>query len=234
MEALVGIMIMLAFGLFIIAFFVIATIAIIYLFYRLISASRKKEAERTRALKQLAPLLGLTHLEIRRDQVHAALDKFRVAAGGRRHSIWNYLTGEYQGYAMTFFDHYYASGSGDNTTHYHQSVVVLESSKAHLPRFTLLSEGLFSKIGDLFSQKDIDFPNHPEFSRKYTLKGENPDAIRRVFTPMILNYFTNNQGMHVEGGGSMLTVYRWDQRPPVEEVTRFLDQGIEILQMFAA
>ena len=214
-------------------FFVVVAIAIVFAIFKLSSISRKKEAERTTQLKQLASLHGFANLEISRDQVHATLQKFLVPPTGRRHSISNYLNGEYHGYTATFFDHYFVTGSRDHTAHYRQTIVVMESSKAHLPRFSLTPEGLFTKIGHLLSQNDIDFPNHPEFSKSYALKGENPEAIRRLFTPSILNYFADNQRLHVEGGGRMLTVYRLDHRPDAEEVIQFLDERVKIFQMFA-
>jgi hypothetical protein len=62
-------------------------------------------------------------------------------------------------------------------------VISFQSSLLSLPEFELRSENMFHKIGKAFGCQDINFESHPEFSKRYLLRGADEEAVRTFFTP---------------------------------------------------
>ncbi len=70
-----------------------------------------------------------------------------------------------------------------------------------LPNFTLRPENLFHKIGQVFGYQDIDFDSHPEFSKRYLLKGENESEVRSTFSADTLAFYESDQKLSTEDAG---------------------------------
>ena len=104
-----------------------------------------------------------------------------------------------------------------------------------LPRFSLSPETVFQQLG--LSGRDIDFASHPFFSAAYFLhagKGEDEQAVRALFPPAVLDFFTGEGGWSVEGASDRLLVYRARQvvKPEAEALARFFDQTRQIARLF--
>jgi len=90
---------------------------------------------------------------------------------------------------VMLFDYAYTTGSGKNRSTHHQTVAFFQSDALDLPEFVARPEGLFDKIGQVFGYQDIDLPMHPEFSRRFILRGADEGRIRDAFTPEVARYF---------------------------------------------
>ncbi len=77
-----------------------------------------------------------------------------------------------------------------------------------IPDFALEPEGLWSKLFEGVSGKDIDFDNHPEFSKKYYLRGSDESQIRNFFTEALIQFLENREEMHVECHRNRLIFYK--------------------------
>ena len=76
-----------------------------------------------------------------------------------------------------------------------QTVFRFQSQRMNLPGFVLSPESILDKIEDVFGYyQDIDFQQHPAFSRRYLLTGDNEAAIRKLFTPAVLSHFASKRG----------------------------------------
>jgi hypothetical protein len=51
-----------------------------------------------------------------------------------------------------------------------------------IPMFQMIRQGRFK-----FGLKDIDFPSHPVFSRRFLLMSEDEAAVRKLFSPAVLD-----------------------------------------------
>jgi hypothetical protein len=80
--------------------------------------------------------------------------------------------------------------------------------------------------------EDINFENHPDFSKSYALEGVEDVAIREVFHSSLLDYFAQRRGLSVEGQGGKLLYYRTGKRIPAKEVPSFIEEGLRMLKMF--
>lgn len=133
------------------------------------------------------------------------------------------------------FDIQFTEGSGKSARTHMQTICCFQDELTRmLPHFLLRPEHMGDKLGSLFGGKDIDFPSHPEFSRKYLLRGMNELAIRRFFTESILSHFDRDRGWTVEAVSGRLFVYRLDQRIKPQELQSFIDSRRKILAVITA
>ena len=78
------------------------------------------------------------------------------------------------------------------------SIALITFRNARLPHFTLETETLFDKLFEAAGYDDIDFPDYPEFSKRYLLRGKDPELIRRFFSDAMLKWFEGYRGYHIE------------------------------------
>ena len=165
----------------------------------------------------------------------------------------NMMHGEVGNAEVAIFDHLYVEASRSTASShasgrtYKQTAIYFKSTNLKLPRFTLSPEDLWDKIGSAFGNQDIDFPTHPDFSKRFLLRGEDETKIRALFTDKLLNFFNSQQNITVEGGGNQLILYRDEKRigPPIlpdyfffkgeklaKEWQNFIDQGFRFFDEF--
>jgi MFS superfamily sulfate permease-like transporter len=108
----------------------------------------------------------------------------------------------------------------------HMTVVHVSDLEFTMPDFALEPEQLWSKFSEITSGKDIDFKNHPLFSKKYYLRGQDETAIRNFFNENILDYLETHGDIHVESHKNKLLVYMKYSELTTEEIN-FVLQFIE-------
>ncbi len=88
------------------------------------------------------------------------------------------------------------------------TLVLISEIGQHIPDFALEPEGLMSKFSELAGTKDIDFKEHPVFSKKYFLRGDQEEKIRQFFTEDILTFLENREDIHIECHKNKLLFYK--------------------------
>lgn len=91
-----------------------------------------------------------------------------------------------------------------------------------IPAFSLEKEELFDKLMSRFVWQDINFESHPEFSKRYLLKGEDKDAIRAYFHAGLLDYLEDHQGYHIESNKKGLLFYVDKKVLPFDQVQQLI------------
>ena len=114
-------------------------------------------------------------------------------------------------------------------------ITILQVSETDItvPDFALEPEGLFSVLFEGVSGKDIDFDNHPVFSKKYYLRGLNENQVRNLFTEPIIQFLENREEMHIECHRNRLIFYKKrDLLEPSEilYISKFAEEFVSILQ----
>lgn len=93
-----------------------------------------------------------------------------------------------------------------------------------VPIFSLEREGrldrVFERVRQFSGQVDIDFAQHPEFSRRFLLKGEHEEQIRRLFTPELIRFLLKSDVYHIESNGHSLLIFRRLRLAKTEEILR--------------
>ena len=191
--------------------------------------SYQREKKRTELLKSVANQLGMEFIEVdNKKEIFHQIEHLATFNVGYRQRLKNIFLGEQAGFKCLIFDYQYVVGSGKSQHTYHQTVVYFESDKFKFPKFFMREEDFFDKVKGAFGKKDIDFESHPDFSRKYFLKGEDEDAIRNLFTSKILNYFSVNLGWQVDAEESSLIIFKKGKKRKPEEISALLTKGLEI------
>jgi Sulfate permease family len=95
----------------------------------------------------------------------------------------------------------------DSKDHRITLVLITETDLA-IPDFALEPEGLLTKFSELAGNKDIDFKDHPEFSKKYFLRGDHEDRIRAFFGENIVQFLENREEIHIECHKNKLLFYK--------------------------
>ena len=95
-----------------------------------------------------------------------------------------------------------------------------------VPEFALEPEQLWTKISEMSTGKDIDFKDHPDFSKQYYLRGPNENAVREFFTETLIAYLETHDNIHVECHRNKLLIYKKRDQLDVAEI-RAMIQFIE-------
>lgn len=88
------------------------------------------------------------------------------------------------------------------------TLVMITEIEIPIPDFALEPEGLLTKFSELAGTKDIDFEGHPEFSKKYYLRGDQEERIRAFFKEPILSFLENREEIHIECHKNKLLFYK--------------------------
>ncbi len=77
----------------------------------------------------------------------------------------------------------------------------------NLPAFSIHREGLLEIFYHYAGFKDIKINTEPEFSKKFYIRGEEHDAIKKLITPELAKFFIENPNFHVESNGYALLIF---------------------------
>lgn len=195
--------------------------------------NNKKEKERTLAMQQVAQQMGWAFAPTAQLSMIPHTGYFNLFSQGHSKSIKNMIYGELNGVKAAVFDYRYTVGHGKNSHTYIQSVLYFETPRLQLPMFTLSPENFMHKFISALGYQDLDFAHRPEFSKRYLLRGQDEQAIRRTFTDHILGFYEANHGLTTEGGGSQLFVYRLSTRIPPMQINQYVQWGAgNVLPLF--
>ena len=157
--------------------------------------------------------------------------RFEIFQRGRRRTASNLLRGYRSGIEVSIFDYRFTTGSGKNRHVHQQTILLLTLSDARLEPFRLRPQHLLDKIATTFGQQDINFPDQPEFSKRYRLQGENESAIRSVFSLAVMEFFEQQSNQTVEAGDNQILFYTAGRLLKTEVLLETLDKAIQLAHM---
>jgi hypothetical protein len=139
------------------------------------------------------------------------------------------MEGSVDGIRVAVFDYHFTVGGGKSQTVYHQTVCAVCDRRLRLPVFDLKPESIWNKLGALFGYEDIDFEEHPEFSRKYFLSGVGEAAVRALFRPEVRDTLEKRDGLSLEGAGDRFICFRANVRVEPGEIENLTRETLETL-----
>ncbi|MBX3418637.1 MAG: hypothetical protein KF851_13615 [Pirellulaceae bacterium] len=185
------------------------------------------EKRRAEALEAAANELGLAYLPLDPGRLRAIRSKFALFGKGGVQLAKNVIVGDTEEVQIVIFDYQFETGSGNNKQTHRQTVAVIDSDRLRLPSFTMRPENFLDKFGGILGFEDIDFDTHPRFSDAFVLQGAEPEAIRRVFSTEVMDYFSDRPDLYVELVPGSLLLYRRSQRKP-EDLRTFLAEAYQV------
>jgi hypothetical protein len=198
----------------------------------ILSSIRAKK--RTQALQEVAQQIGFNFAD--RDQSGTPQVGTALFSKGSSRRFRNIMNGSFAGFQTSLFDYSYTTSNGKNSSTWTQTVAVFKQ-ETQMPLFELRPEGFLDRVGEVFVHRDIDFDSHPEFSRRYLLRGADEQAVRELFTPALRTFFEAlpaERKWHIEGGQGTLFLYRSAATVKPEDIRPFLDETSSIAQTFFA
>ncbi|MCW8875487.1 MAG: hypothetical protein OQK51_00405 [Kangiellaceae bacterium] len=211
---------------------IIAVSAFVVVLVGLVKWAKKWEKVRSEATKKIAINLGFD-FEAKPDLV--AVDyyqHFQLFQQGSRRRITDLMSKKSGEDFIKVFRYQHAKFDGDKRRVSIQRIVSFTNFNYQFPEFDLKPEHIFHEIGNLIGYQDIDFVEHPSFSKKYLLQGRNERAIRKLFAPGLLEYIENREGIFVEARGNTLIFYREYYQLEPEQITDFLQEAKEVYREF--
>ncbi|MFT7121760.1 MAG: hypothetical protein ACJAZ9_001946 [Neolewinella sp.] len=189
---------------------------------------------RQRNLVALANKLDMSFHEEDDYGLEAQLKDFKLFQEGRSKKVARILRKQagLMDFDASIFDYSFKKfgGSANNNTVY-QTVFFIQSANLGLPELWMKPETIAHKLGELLGFGDIDFVRYPKFSGQYRLTGEDEEYIRHHFTDDVLNYFTLNKGLSMEGLGFYMIFYRKGTLIPSVQIEQFYNRGKEIYNL---
>jgi hypothetical protein len=212
----------------------VVVIGVVLFFVALAAFMFYLDRKRSDKIQAVATRLGFTFRRKPTDADKALIVGCHIANSGHGHITSNVLeAAQADELRMTLFDHVYTIGYGKSSQQYNQTVTRMQSPVLNLPSFVLFPESFFSKIGKLFGGTDINFPEAPQFSKKYILRGPDEAAIRALFTPAVLQFFEGQERpLTIDAAGDTLFAHRTSKRAKPEELEAYVAEGKQILATF--
>jgi hypothetical protein len=215
-------------GIPIVAIVIVGSLAVVA---GIILIVRHFEKKRTEALNVVAAEIGLGFSATQDDNLLARMQVFSLFNKGHSRKMRNVMKAEGESTTLAIFDYQYTTGSGKHQHCHSQTVVSVESDSLCLPRFTLWPEGLLSKLGAMVGAQDIDFDEHPEFSKSFVLKGDDESAIRDFLDIEKLEFFAERKGAYMETAADRFVYFRGKRRKP-EQIRELMTAGYTAYAMF--
>lgn len=123
-------------------------------------------------------------------------------------------------------------GARQSQNEIHITLLQISDIDIMIPDFALEPEGLWSKLFESVSGRDIDFDNHPVFSKKYYLRGTDENQVRCFFTETLIQFLENREEMHIECHRNRLIFYKKrDLLEPSEilYVSKFAEEFVSLI-----
>ncbi len=92
-----------------------------------------------------------------------------------------------------------------------------------IPSFTIDKEGFLQKFMAITGGSDINIKNHPDFSKRFYLLGENREAIKNFFNTDIIHFLESNPYYHIESKGNQIMIFNRERLATTKEIKALLD-----------
>lgn len=205
-----------------------------WLFFLFIIASIffsfKANAKRRKALEEFAAKRGFIFST--NSRIFDSFKRhFRVFDRGRRPGVSNCLSGEIDGNAFELFTFFYTTGN-KNSRRRTLSVIAFTDKKLSLPQFELVPEAVFDRLLNKLGFQDIDFPEQPDFSRKFRLQGQDETAVRAIFNADLIRDLISRPAISIEAHQDVILFYLNQKVLKLEEIDTTLNDCLALKNLF--
>ncbi len=189
------------------------------------------EKARTEQFQAVSDDLGLQFHPKGDPAFQSSISHHRLFNQGRSRKTRNMIFGQTEDVELAIFGYRYTTGTGEHQHTHQQTVISFQSSYLALPEFELRAESFFHKIGKVFGYTDVNFESHPQFSKRYLLRGSDEAAIRELFNSELREFFEAQEGVSVEASKDGLIYYRAGKRIKPTDVRSFMEEGFRVYRI---
>jgi hypothetical protein len=213
----------------------------------------KAGRERADALRRVAEEMGWEFAEALPVESLPGADRFQLFTGEtvqragdeRPHPLrWrtrrvaeNVLRGEAGGAKLLVFDlltqHVERPAGAVGRGSYAETIIYAHLPGAGLPRFALAPKGFWPWLSPQADGADMEVSARPGLARLYSLRGQDEEAVRRLFeAPALASFFEAHEGFCAEGEADRLVFYRHGQLLSPERLRSFIGETLEAVRLF--
>jgi hypothetical protein len=192
--------------------------------------------DRNEQLRNTAGQLGMEFSEKDEYGMIGLLRDFHLMSKGGSKEITNLMTHSSPLMEDRFhiFDYKYTVSTGKSAVTYRQTVMFINSKHLAMPEMLMKPEHFFHRLGNwLGLEQDIDFEEHPDFSRSYLLQGEDEAHVRRTMNQdEVIRFFTVEKEWCLESVGFFLIFYQDNRLLRPDEIQYFHERGVMLFEQF--
>ncbi len=144
-------------------------------------------------------------------------------------SIENVISFEREGISFRLADVTVVSGA-QSTENITTTTVLKMSGFSSIPEFYMYRAGFIETLKGAVGNEDINFKEHPEFSKKYELRSLNEEATRAFFNESLLDKFTSMDAVFFSGNGKSLLIHLEGGIKGTSELPKLIKIGMEICE----
>lgn len=178
-------------------------------------------------LKSLASQMGFTYKDFHKD-ITSNFGKL-----SNEHKVIKYegniLSKQIDGLNYVISDLSIVSGGDFKAGVSNLTVLSVSNLRFGIPLFAMREERFF----DNAFLSDINFTDHPKFSKTYKLDGFSEAQVREFFTKNLITYFESQDIYHIESLGSELIIYKHAQVASPQEIRSMIDFAKGLVEVIA-
>ena len=112
-----------------------------------------------------------------------------------------------------------------------KSTFLQVKSPIEMPVFVLNKENIMTSIFNLVGFEDINFKEHPDFSGRFHLNGENKEEIKSFFCDDIIYFFESHPAYYLESKGDSLLIKGKERLASIQEIKQMMAFSEELLRI---
>jgi len=182
------------------------------------------KTKRQQQLEALAQEKGWNYEEAPKAQKHLLRDHLGCETTSVER-VYNQLTNPNK--SLSLFDITYSEGvfiAKESV----QTTLLRVRLTSPVPVFSFDREMLLEKLSHLAGFHDIDFPEHPDFSDDFYVRGNDPKKVRAFFTPELISFFSAYGFYHIMCNGKELIVRQFLRPASPAEASAMIAFGLAL------
>jgi hypothetical protein len=211
-------------------FLILFVLVIAGAYASMFALARDVERRRVTGYQAYCSARGYTYLHVRPGGEAEYVGVVEMFRRGASH-IWRH---EITGPDFVAFEYLYTADLDDWGDTDREAMIKWEDGNTHRPRFAVGPKALLDRSAPLAPAPAIDFPEDPEFSKLYVVRGVDRDRVRRLFRPAVRVQLVANPGQQLAGDGPILFWWRFGGLPPPELLDAFLAAAAQVKRLFTS
>lgn len=141
----------------------------------------------------------------------------------------NIINGRYNDLDVSFHisDITFDEGALLATEVYHTTVQIIELPFS-IPEFSIEKEQFADRVLELAGFHDIDFEKHDKFSKAFLLHGKDEEAVSKLFTESLRQFFVEHEVYHVESNGNSIMLFKYFRLASYENIGKMIEFGHDL------
>jgi hypothetical protein len=158
----------------------------------------------------------------------ARFNRFQIASKGRSPTTGTTIIADDGETRMVVFDYSYTTGHGKHKRSHLYSIAMCSNPALKLPNMSIEPETWQSKIAELVGFVDIDIAEDPAFSKRFSIQGDDPTAIRSFLNPTRRAVLSKFPDQRLSSQFDTLLVIRKYGRLKPDNVRELMTEALQI------